>query len=60
MKMVNLRLYEEKLAKKRLRWIGPKVNNKLFYILQFLYSAKFYIQAHSQDFAKGEGAFFAR
>ena len=26
MKMVNLRLYEEKLAKKRLRSIRPKVN----------------------------------
>ena len=30
MKMVNLQLYEEKLAKKRLRSIGPKVNYKLF------------------------------
>ena len=34
MKMVNLRLYDEKLAKKRPRSIGPKVNYKLFVVIR--------------------------
>ena len=38
MKIIDLRLYEEKLAKKKPRSIGPKVNYKLFVVTQHLVS----------------------